>query len=193
MKKYTWLVLLTIVGIAVLIAGCDAEQKKDAAASSSSAVVQKEVQKQPAETKDAKTPAEETVKIYFPNPDGTKLVAANRKVKTGTDKYKNVVLALMEGPADKKEGNLFPKNTKLLSVKVEKGIVYLDFSKELTKNFSGGSTGELMLVGSLVDTLTEFNEIKGLQILVEGKKIDTISGHLDLSDPVKRMKDLIKP
>lgn len=192
MKKYTWLVLLTIVGIAVLIAGCDAEQKKDAAASSSSAVVQKEAQKQPAETKDTKTPAEENVKIYFPNPDGTKLVAANRKVKTGTDKYKNIVLALMEGPADKKEGNLFPKNTKLQSVKVEKGIAYLDFSKELTKNFSGGSTGELMLVGSLVDTLTEFNEIKGIQILVEGKKIDTISGHLDLSDPVKRMKDLLK-
>ncbi|MBQ5389910.1 MAG: GerMN domain-containing protein, partial [Anaerovibrio sp.] len=58
--------------------------------------------------------------------------------------------------------------------------------------FVGGSTGEEMLVGSLVNTLTEFPEIKKVQILVEGKEIDSLSGHLDLSRPVERMPELIK-
>ncbi|MBO5652568.1 MAG: GerMN domain-containing protein, partial [Selenomonas sp.] len=49
-----------------------------------------------------------------------------------------------------------------------------------------------MLVGSIVNTLTEFSEIKRVQLLVEGKKIESISGHLDLTKPVERMENLIK-
>ena len=44
----------------------------------------------------------------------------------------------------------------------------------------------------MVNTLTEFPEIKKVQILVEGKEIDSLSGHLDLSRPVERMSELIK-
>ena len=99
---------------------------------------------------------------------------------------------MTEGPADKKLTAVMPKNTKVISVRVDKGIASVDFSKEFVKNFTGGSTGELMLVGAVVDTLTEYAEIKAVQILVDGKKIDTLAGHMDLSEPLKRMKNLLK-
>jgi spore germination protein GerM len=74
---------------------------------------------------------------------------------------------------------------------VKDGLATVDFTKELTTRFVGGSTGEEMLVGSLVNTLTEFPEVTSVLILVEGKEIDTISGHLDTSVPFKRMGELL--
>lgn len=49
-----------------------------------------------------------------------------------------------------------------------------------------------MLVGSIVDTLTEFPEVKQVQILIEGKKVETLGGHMDLTQPLTRMNDLLK-
>ena len=61
-----------------------------------------------------------------------------------------------------------------------------------SKNFVGGSTGEEFLVGSVVDTLTNFPEIKRVKILVQGREIETLSGHMDLSTPLERMNSLIE-
>lgn len=47
-----------------------------------------------------------------------------------------------------------------------------------------------MLVGSIVDTLTEFPEVKRVQILIDGKAIESLSGHMDLTQPLARMKQL---
>ena len=59
------------------------------------------------------------------------------------------------------------------------------------KNFNGGSTGEIFLVGSIVNTLTEFPQVTSVVFMVDGKPIDTIAGHMDLTEPVKRMDNII--
>ena len=48
-----------------------------------------------------------------------------------------------------------------------------------------------MMVNAVVCTLTEFPEIKKVKFLVEGKEIDTISGHMDLLDPLTRNPDVL--
>ena len=100
--------------------------------------------------------------------------------------------SLLEGPKVKGEVRVIPAKTKLKSIKVKDGVATVDFSEDLSKRFTGGSTGEEMLVGSIVNTLTEFSEVKSVQLLVEGKKVDSLSGHMDLSKPVGRMKELLK-
>ena len=71
-------------------------------------------------------------------------------------------------------------------------IAYVDFNDKLVKNNTGGSTAEILLVAAIVNTLTEFHDIQKVQILVEGKKIDTISGHMDIGEPLSRSEKIIK-
>ena len=87
--------------------------------------------------------------------------------------------------------DVFPIGTKVLSLRVdEKGTAYADFSKELTKK-GQGSYGEMMICYAIANTLTEFPEIKRVQILIEGKKVTTISGHMDVEEPLIRNKDFL--
>lgn len=177
--------------MALLIsAGCDKDTKAVEDQNSSSV---QQVQEKDAVKKDNEKVTAQTmfINVYFPNEDGTKLIAVKKKIET-TDKYTAAMQALMEGTGDKKEVSIIPKDAKLKSVKVKDGIAKVDFSKELVKKFTGGSTGELMLVGSIVDTLTEFPEVKAVQILVEGKSVETIAGHMDTSEPLKRMTEFLK-
>ncbi len=88
--------------------------------------------------------------------------------------------------------NLFPERLKILNVKKIGSLVQVDFSKDLLQKKVGGSMNEILLVGSIVNTLTELPGVDSVQILVEGKKIETISGHLDLTDPIKRNESIIK-
>ena len=131
------------------------------------------------------------VKLYYPNDDATKLVAVMQQV-SANDKYQAAVKALMAGTKQAGLIGIFPKEAKLRSVTVKDGLATVDFSRELTRRFVGGSTGELMLVGSLVDTLTEFPEIKKVQIKIEGQIVETIAGHMDTSAPFVRMEKLIQ-
>jgi spore germination protein GerM len=108
------------------------------------------------------------------------------------DKYTAALKALLDGTKEKGLTTIIPKQAKIKSVKVQGDTAFVDFDQNLTKKFIGGSTGEEMLVGSIVNTLTEFSEIKKVQLLVEGKKIESISGHLDLTKPVERMESLVK-
>lgn len=140
-----------------------------------------------------KPPQDEDVKVYFANEDGTKLIAKS-KPKAAQDKFRAAVNALIAGTGDKGAVSMIPKGTKLRDIKVEQGVAYVDFSQDLVKKFNGGSTGEIMLVASIVNTLTEFPEVKAVQILIEGKKVETISGHMDTSEPFKRkqFEDILK-
>ncbi|MFC2767310.1 MAG: GerMN domain-containing protein [Mitsuokella sp.] len=134
-----------------------------------------------------------TIKVYYPNEDGTKLLASTRSVRLdGKDKYTAAMESLMQGATDKGQVTIIPKQAKLRSVKVSDGVAKVDLTQALRKNFVGGSTGEEMLVGSIADTLTEFAEVKKVQILIEGKPIESLSGHMDLSEPIGRMESLLQ-
>ena len=190
MKLRNILVIVLAVLCTVVLAGCD-EQKKTESGSSAAAVSSSTAS---GSSKSAGQEAAVTdISVYYPDVNATGLVAVTKNVKVkGQDKYKAAVEALLAGTDDKRLTTVFPKKTKLLKVAVSGSTARVDFDKNLTAGFVGGSTGEEMLVGSLVNTLTEFPEIKEVQILVEGKEIDSLSGHLDLSKPVSRMSELIK-
>ena len=51
--------------------------------------------------------------------------------------------------------------------------------------------GTKVLCYAITNTLTEFPEIKRVQILIEGKKVTTISGHMDVEEPMIRNKDFL--
>ena len=138
------------------------------------------------------TPANQSqkinVKVYFPDDAGINLVAVNRtiEIKNDAEKYLAAIKLLMTHPGEKDLTVIFPSNAKINGVTYKDGTAFVDFGGNITKSFVGGSTGEELLVGSVVKTLTEFPEVQQVRFLVDGREIETLSGHMDLSEPIKK-------
>ncbi len=129
------------------------------------------------------------VKVYYPDDSGMRLVEVEREiiVDESTDKYTAALETLMDDPDEENLTKIFPKNAEIRGVTVKDGLATVDFDGNISKGFVGGSTGEEFLIGSIVDTLTNFPEVKRVKFLVDGKEIETLSGHMDLSTPLERM------
>ena len=188
MKRMTSIAaVLAAAAMLALAAGCGDAQKP----AQKDSTVQTE-QTQEKEKPAALTPKEMQVNVYYPRNDGTGLIAVTRTVNIEKDdKYTAALKSLLTGTKEKGQTNVIPKKAQLRSVMVKDGVATVDFSKELEQNFSGGSTGEEMLIGSIVNTLTDFPEVQKVQILIEGASVETLSGHMDLSEPLTRMTELL--
>jgi spore germination protein GerM len=72
-------------------------------------------------------------------------------------------------------------------------VAKVNFSLALSKDHPGGSSAEMMTVYSIVNSLAlNFPQIKRVQILIDGKSIETITGHLSLRQPISPKPHLIK-
>lgn len=180
-----------MASLLLLTAGCE-ETGKPGTSSKQSSATENPAPKlnTPAPT----TPAVQgktEVKLYFPNEEGDGLGSVKVSVPV-EDKYTAAAKELVSGTKEPGLTGIFPKGVKVLGVKVEGDLVTVDFSKELTHKFVGGSTGEQMLVSALVNTMTEFPEIERVLITVEGERIETIAGHLDTGEPFTRPTGLVQ-
>ena len=192
MKLKSILVLALTLLCAMVLAGCD-EQKQGEAGSKTVISSSSSYSSSSSSSSQSGSKAQlVNIKVYYPDENATGLVAVEKSIKDTDNKYQAAVEALMAGTEKKGLANVFPKKAKLLQVTVSGKVAKVDFSRELQKNFVGGSTGEEMLVGSVVNTLTEFPEIQKVQILVDGQEVETLSGHMDLSQPLPRMTELLK-
>jgi len=141
------------------------------------------------------TPKKEVL-LYFSDPEGEYLIGENREILKKSEvmeEAREMMVELIKGP----RGKLFPTlppRTRLLALQLdEKGLAKVDFDRSLSKDHPGGSSAEMMTTYSIVNSLTlNFPEIKRVQILIEGKAIETISGHLSLKQPISPKPDLVK-
>lgn len=180
-----------MTSLLLLTAGCD-ETVKPGQSTTPPATTNPATTK-PNEPKPATPPvlAQTEVKVYFPNEAGDGLGSVTVNVPAD-DKYTAAAKELVSGTKEPGLTAIFPKGVKVLGVKVEGDLATVDFSKELTQKFIGGSTGEQMLISALVNTMTEFPEIERVLITVEGRRIETIAGHLDTSEPFTRPTGLVQ-
>jgi spore germination protein GerM len=134
--------------------------------------------------------------LYFSDRDGEYLVGEKRRIIGKADikeEAKEAILELIKGPKEKLTPTL-PPRTRCLNLRLdEKGVAVVNFNKALSKDHPGGSSAEIMTTYSIVNSLTlNFSKIKQVQILVEGKPIETIAGHLSLRQPIASNPSLIK-
>jgi len=133
------------------------------------------------------------VNLYFSDSQAMYLVSEKRKIPQTTSLAKQVVVELIKGPDSSDLYSTIPEGTRVNEVYIADDIVYVDLSEEVFKNHPGGSSGELMTVYSIVNSLTEISPIKGVQILVQGNERNSLVGHVDISMPLLRDEDWIKP
>jgi germination protein M len=140
-------------------------------------------------------PIEEMVEVnlYFSDSQAMYLVPEKRKISQIPSLARQAVIELIKGPESSDFYPTIPEGTQVNEVYIADDIAYLDLSEEIFENHPGGSSGELMTVYSIVSTLTEIPPIKGVQILVEGNEMKSLAGHIDISMPLFRDEDWIKP
>jgi len=134
--------------------------------------------------------------LYFSDPGSESLVGEKREIaRRGDveDEAEELISELTKGPKGKLIPTL-PPRTRLLDLQLdERGIARVNFSKDLSKGHPGGSSAEMMTIYSIVNSLTlNFPEIKGVKLLVEGKGIETIAGHISSAQPFRPNPNLIK-
>lgn len=133
------------------------------------------------------------VKLYFSDSQAMYLVLEKRKIPQAPSLARQAVIELIKGPENSDLYPTIPEGTQVNELYIAGDIAYIDLSEEIFKNHPGGSSGELMTVYSIVNTLTEISQIKGVQILVEGNEKKSLMGHIDISMPLLRDEDWIKP
>lgn len=114
------------------------------------------------------------------------LIPVQRQIE-GPPSPASAVQALLSGPLAHEE--LFasvPQSTKLLGLTIRDTLATANFSPEITNDFGGGSLMEAHLVEAIVKTLTEFPDIERVQILVDGEVIESIGGHILITQPLRR-------
>ena len=136
------------------------------------------------------------VDLYFSDPLSDHLVPERRiipKSFSQQQKITNTIQELIKGPKGKLVHTI-PTSTRLVSVHIDRyGVVWLDFSSNLSRDHPGGSSAEIATVYSIVNTvLLNFKQLAKVRILIDGVEIETLAGHIDCSKPLLADKDLIK-
>ena len=137
-----------------------------------------------------------TATLFYVSDDGMNLIPMQREVPFAAavaDQARTIVEAQLA--AAPPLVSAIPSDTKLRDVFItERGDAFVDLSGELSGKHSGGSLDEIFTVYTIVDALTvNLPAIRRVQILVDGKEVDTLAGHVDLRHPLAKSLEWAAP
>jgi len=125
--------------------------------------------------------------LYFVDSSGFSLVSEEQQIAGCNDERQCIaqtIAALSTGSQQFQP--VLPERTRVLGVDVEGDLARINFSRDLVDRHPGGTLSELLTVYGVTNTLAvNFPYLRRLQILVEGKIVPTLKGHVDISRPVK--------
>lgn len=84
--------------------------------------------------------------------------------------YGVVLQLLLDGPKSEEYKKIIADGTKINKVDKKGDILIIDFSNEFIENHEGGELKENLTIQSILKTMSEFNEINGIKIIIEGEE-----------------------
>ena len=131
-------------------------------------------------------------RLFYVAESGTRLTSVEREVPygEGTAEQARAILTAQLEAATAPDVSAVPPSTSLRALFVtDRGEMFVDFSPELAAAHAGGSLNELLTIYTIVNAVTvNLPTVNAVQILVDGKEVDTLAGHVDLRRPL--MKNL---
>lgn len=126
--------------------------------------------------------------LYFVDEEELGLAPEKRliEIKQSQSLETQIVEQLILGPKQKGYFLTVPSETKIRNIKTEGGICYVDLSSEFVTKHTGGSMAETFAIYSIVNSLTELEEVNKVQFLIEGEKVQNYKGSIDISTPLDR-------
>jgi spore germination protein GerM len=130
--------------------------------------------------------------LFYVSDDGMRLVGVEQDVpyaEQPVDQAREILNAQV-APVAAPLVSAVPAGTVLRALFLtENGQAYVDLSRDVVTAHPGGSLNEMLTIYTIVHALT-FNlpAVTAVQLLVDGKEVDTLAGHVDLRRPL--MKNL---
>ncbi|OKP82352.1 hypothetical protein A3844_12570 [Paenibacillus helianthi] len=124
------------------------------------------------------------ISVYFTDPQQMELVPAKADISYANDveKYSEAYKAL-QSSTNPDQIPLWGK-IELKSLKFADGQITMDIHKPDEAQLGAG--GEAFAISALAETLFQFKEVKSIEVLVDGEKVESLMGHVDLEHPMTR-------
>jgi spore germination protein GerM len=140
-------------------------------------------------------PREEPTLVYFVHWDekcnAGRLAPGLRVIRgrTPTERLAHALRFLLAGPGPEEHQmgyvSEIPPGTRLLDVRVERGIAYVNLSREFERG--GGSASMLARIHQIVYTATRVRGVEAVQILLEGRLREALGGEgVFIGSPLRR-------
>ena len=133
-------------------------------------------------------------RLFYVADDGTRLTSVERDVAYGeaADEQAREIITAQIAPVAEPLVSAIPPGTTLRAVFItESGDAYVDLSREARAAHPGGTVNELLTIYTIVNALTvNLPAVTAVQMLVDGKEVDTLAGHVDLRRPLAKNLDV---
>ena len=145
--------------------------------------------KSPAEGEDLAQKPEDlfSLRIYYPVRDHLQVEERRLPRRTAPMAIAEATVEqYLKGPVDAKASSI-PRDTKILGIyKGSDKILYVDLSDDFRRNFWGDALTEFLLLKGLYQSIiANVEDISDVKVLIEGKELETLGGHLYLMYPLK--------
>jgi Sporulation and spore germination len=129
-------------------------------------------------------------RLFYVADDGMRLTSVERDIAYGegaTAQAREIVAAQI-APVVEPLVSAVPAGTSVRAVFLtDGGEAYVDLSREVVSAHPGGTLNELLTVYTVVNALTvNLPAVTSVQVLVDGKEVDTLAGHIDLRQPLAK-------
>lgn len=132
------------------------------------------------------------ITLYFANMENKELQKETRLIDSKDlllDPYTELINMLIEGPESNFLAKTLPEGTKLLSCELVGNCLNVNLSKEFIKNASQDENDRRNYIDSIVNTLTELNEVDSVKILIEGEETEGFANsEIDFSGEFHKVK-----
>lgn len=125
-----------------------------------------------------------TLNIFFPNKESLQM--EERVVEVEGSLVEKALIEFFKGPTGAEEP-FEPSMVGVLGIyNGADDIIYINLSDEIRKNFSNTALYEFLFLRALFETaISASPDMKDVKILVEGKEIETIGGHISTIKPLR--------
>jgi hypothetical protein len=186
LRKNITLMLIVIVCLTLFLTGCGKANKASNVTHADGATPQVSAAPTPSVLPSA-TPVDmkqTKVMLYYGNETGDDIIKKEETLKYAANAslYITVLNALTQS-SDPKAVPLL-KGFIFNQTEFKGGLLTVDLT--LPKASQLGSEGEDLMLKALKNTLFQFPEITTLEILVDGKKAESLLGHVELPHPITK-------
>jgi len=134
--------------------------------------------------------------LFYVSDDGGSLMSKTREVPYGAttaEQIRRIVEAQVQVPLDGAP-TAIPSGTTVRGVFIgAHNEAFVDLGGSIRSGHSGGSLNEALAVYAIINAVTvNIPDVTAVQILIDGRQVDTLVGHIDLRYPLGKALDWVQ-